>query len=144
MNELPNSVDIETRSLWRSSIRRRCPFVTTVIVVVLNFGSGCRNKTFRKKGGKKNCRIEGFKRALMYCGFNSLSLRIIGPKMGIFFFFFSPSLVLGILEMGHMFYINIFIAVWFSGKNKQIELTSIHRAISPSPFSSFLFKEVLN
>lgn len=111
--------------------------------IKLRFGVSKQN-IHKKKRKKKNCRIEGFKRALMYCGFSSLSFGIIGPKMGIFFFFFSPSLVLGILEMGHMFYINIFIAVWFSGKNKQIELTSIHRAISPSPFSSFLFKEVLN
>lgn len=91
MNELPNSVDTETRSLWRSSIRRRCPFVTTVIVVVLNFGSGCRNKTFTKKREKKTpIESRGLKGPLMYCGFSSLSFGIIGPKMGIFFLFYFP------------------------------------------------------
>lgn len=83
--------------------------------IKLRFG-GVETKHSQKIERKKNpYRIEGFKRALMYCGFSSLSFGIIGPKMGIFFFFIPP-IVSGIFEMGHMFCINIFIAVWFSGK----------------------------
>lgn len=49
MNEFPGRVDTEKTVLHEVPLWRRCPFVATVIVVVLNLDVGCRNKTPAEK-----------------------------------------------------------------------------------------------